>query len=94
MAIDVHAYPVAPTRAAMPQGIAGLPAPIGPEEEEEAMGTNTNRWIIDVNLMVVAVAGGEEEEEEEATIFPTMKDHSFESLTGVFFFPSFLSSET
>lgn len=62
----------------MAQCVVEFPAPIGPEEkeEEEATGTNTMRWIIDVNptAVVVVVAEGEEED----TIFPTMKVHSFE----------------
>lgn len=70
----------------MPQGIAEPPAPIGPEE---AMGTTTNRWTIDVNPTVVAAAGGEE---EEHTIFPTKQVHSVENSARVFFFFA-LSSE-
>lgn len=65
----------------MPQGIVEPPAPIGPEEEEEATGTNTMRWIIDVNptaVVVVVASVVVAEGEEEDTIFPTMKVHSFE----------------
>lgn len=42
------------------------------------MGSNTMRWIIDVNP-IVAVAGEEEEEEDQDTILPTMKVHSFKT---------------
>lgn len=81
-AIDVHAYPVPSARATMLQVIVEPLAPIGrEEEEEEATGTNTIRWIIDVNptaVVVVVASVAVAEGEEEDTIFQTMKLHSIE----------------